>query len=130
MNVAFVCVAVALACALGPMAARAESTSVSIAASAAGVSSTASVSIAGLSMASIQSMPGFPAKAYRDGYRDGRVVLGYTVNADGTVGNIEVLDANPVQVFTRTATNALAGWRFAPGGSSEQRQVEFRFIAD
>jgi protein TonB len=112
------------------MAVRAESTSVAVAATAAGVSSTASVSIAGLSMASIQAMPGFPAKAYRDGHRQGRVVLGYTVNADGTVGNIEVLEANPVQVFTRTATNALAGWRFAPTGSSEQRKVEFRFIAD
>jgi len=130
MNVASVCIAVALACALGPMAVRAESTSVSIAASAAGVSSTAAVAVGGLSMASIQAMPGFPVKAYRNGYRDGRVVLGYTVNADGTIGNIEVLDANPVQVFTRTATNALAGWRFAPTGASEQRTVEFRFIAE
>jgi len=130
MNVATVCIAVALACVFGSMAVRAESSSVAVAASAAGVSSTASVSVAGLSMTSIQAMPGFPAKAYREGYRNGRVVLGYTVNADGTVGNIEVLNALPVQVFTRTATNALASWRFAPTGTSEQRQVEFRFIAE
>lgn len=129
MNVASVCIAVALACAFGPMAVRAESSSVAVAATAAGVSSTASVSVAGLSMASIQAMPGFPAKAYREGYRNGRVVLGYTVNADGTVGHIEVLEANPVQVFTRTATNALSAWRFAPG-AVEQRKVEFRFIAE
>jgi protein TonB len=56
-------------------------------------------------------------------------VLGYVVNADGTVGDIEVLEANPVQVFTRIATNALASWRFTPTGASERRQVEFRFIA-
>jgi TonB family protein len=75
-------------------------------------------------------LPGFPVKAYRAGHRQGRVLLGYTMNADGTVGHIEVLDANPVQVFTRTATNALAGLRFAPTGNVEQRTVEFRFFAE
>jgi protein TonB len=130
MNVASVCIAVVVACAFGPLAARAESASVVVAASAASVSSTASLAIAGLSSASIQALPGFPVKAYRAGYRQGRVLLGYTVNADGTVGNIEVLEANPVQVFTGPATNALAGLRFAPTGASEQRKVEFRFIAD
>jgi TonB family protein len=130
MNVATVCIAVALACAISPMAVRAESTSVSVAASAAGVSSTTSISVAGLSIASIQALPSFPAKVYRAGYRQGRVVLGYTINADGTVGNVEVLEANPVQVFTRTATNTVAAWRFAPTGASEQRKVEFRFNAE
>lgn len=130
MNAATICIAVAIGCALSPMGVRAESTSVSVAASAAGVSSTASVSVAGLSISSIQSMPGFPVKAYRDGDRQGRVVLGYTLNADGTVGDVEVLEANPVQVFTRTAVNTLAAWRFAPTGASERRKVEFRFSAD
>jgi protein TonB len=130
MNVATVCIAVALVCAFGPTAARAESTSVSIAASAAAVSSTASVSIAGLSAASIRELPGFPVKAYRDGYRDGRVKLSYVVNGDGTVGNVQVLEAFPVQVFTRTATNAVASWRFAPTGGSEKRTVEFQFSAE
>jgi TonB family protein len=130
MNVASVCIAVAVACALSPLAARAQSGTVNIAASALAVSSVASVGIAGLSSASIQALPGFPVKAYRAGYRQGRVLLGYTVNADGSVGAIEVLDANPVQVFTHTATHALAGLRFAPTGAAERRTVEFRFSAD
>ena len=130
MNVASICIAVAVACAFSPLAVRAESGSISVAASAAAVSSVASVAVAGLSAASIQALPGFPVKAYRAGYRQGRVLLGYTVNADGTVGHVDVLDANPVQVFTRTATNALAGLRFAPTGTAEQRTLEFRFIAD
>jgi protein TonB len=130
MKVASVCIAVALACTFSPLAVRAESGSVSVAASAASVSSVASVAVAGLSAALIPVLPGFPVKAYRAGYRQGRVVLGYTVNADGTVGNIDVLEANPVQVFTRTATQALTGLRFAPTGTVEQRTVEFRFIAD
>ena len=130
MNVASICIAVAVACAFSPLAARAESGSVSVAASAAAVSSVAAVAVAGLSAASIQALPGFPVKAYRDGYRQGRVLLGYTVNPDGTVGNVEVLEAKPVQVFTRTATQALSGLRFVPTGNVEQRTVEFRFIAD
>ena len=130
MNVVTVCVAVAVACAFSPLAARAQSSSVLVAANAAGVSSVATVAVAGLSAASIQALPGFPVKAYRAGHRQGRVLLGYTVNADGTVGNIEVLEAKPVQVFTRPATNALAGLRFAPTGNVEQRTLEFRFIAD
>lgn len=130
MNVASICIAAGIVCAFGPAAARAESTSASIAASSAAVSSTASVSIAGLSMSSIQSMPGFPVKAYREGHRHGRVVLGYTVNADGTVGDVQVLEANPIHVFPRTARRAVADWRFAPTGASEKRMVEFLFRAD
>lgn len=126
MNVAFVSVAVTLVCAFGPMTAHAQSSSVS----AREISSTASVSVAGVSVASSQAMPGFPLKAYRNGYREGRVVLGYTVNADGTVGNVEVLDANPVHVFPRTASNAVAAWRFASTGASERRSIEFRFTAE
>lgn len=130
MNPLNTCFAIALALAFGPAGARAESTAFAVAANPAGVSSAAEVAVAGLGTASIQAMPAFPAKAHRAGYRQGRVVLGYTANADGTIGNIEVLEASPVQVFTRTATNTLAGWRFAPTGASEQRQVEFRFIAE
>lgn len=130
MNVATVCIALTLACAFGPIAARAESNSVSIASGPAVVSSTASVSIAGLAAHSIHALPGYPVKAYRDGYRNGRVKLSYVVNADGTVGAVKVIEAFPVQVFTRTASSTVAGWRFAPTGASEQRTVEIQFYAD
>lgn len=130
MNVPSACLAIAIACALGPTPARAEATSVSLAASAAGVSSVVAVSVAGLSPASIQTLPGFPIKAYRDGYRYGRVVLGYRVSDNGTVRDVEVLEASPTQVFARTATNAVAGWRFAPTATNERRKVEFFFEAD
>ena len=128
MNVAAVCVA-AIVCLVSPIAVRAQDASVALAATAVTVSSQASASIAGLSAVSLQSLPGFPAKAYRDGYREGRVKLGYTINADGTVGDVQVLDAFPVQVFTRSAAKAVAAWRFASIGTPEQRTVEFRFAA-
>jgi TonB family protein len=89
-----------------------------------------SASVAGLSMASIQAMPGFPVKAYREGYREARVVLRYTVKADGTVGNVEVLEAKPLEHFTRAASSAVAAWRFAPTGATELRKVEFRFSVE
>ena len=130
MNITLVCIAAALVCALGPTAARAEQTSVMLAATAVSLSSNASASIAGLSNTSLQTLPGFPAKPYRDGYREGRVKLSYVVNADGSVGAVEVLEAFPVQVFTRTATNAVAAWRFTPIGVDERRTVEIRFIAE
>ena len=129
MNVAAVCVA-AIVCVVSPIAVSAQDSSVTLSATAVAVSSQAAVSIAGLSAMSLQSLPGFPVTAYRNGYREGRVKLGYTISADGTVGDVQVLDAHPVQVFTRSATNAVAGWRFAPTGASEKRIVEMRFSAD
>jgi TonB family protein len=93
------------------------------------VSLTGLVSIAGLSTASASALPSYPIKAYRDGYRNGRVLLSYTVNADGTVSGVQVLKAYPI-AFTRTATNAVAGWQFVPTGFPTQRIVEFRFTAE
>jgi len=130
MNIIAVCMAATVVCAFGPMAARAEQTSVAVTASAAAVSSNASASIAGLSAASLQALPGFPVKAYRDGYRSGRVLLSYIVNADGSVRNVQVLDAFPVQVLTRAASNTVAAWSFNPTGFEEKRTVEFQFSAD
>lgn len=130
MNVTSICIAALIACLFAPTTVLAQTDALHIAASSAAVSSTVSVSVAGLSGVSTSAMPGYPLKAYRDGYRHGRVVLGYTINADGTVGDVQVLDAFPVQVFTRTASNAVAAWRFAPTGTSERRTVEFRFAAE
>lgn len=130
MNIAIVCVAATLACSVGPTVAYAQSGDVSVAAGASAVSSTVSVSVGGLTARSISAMPGFPRKAYLDGYRHGRVVLDYTIGADGSVSDVQVIDAAPVQVFTRSATNAVAGWSFPATGASERRTVEFRFIAE
>ena len=58
---------------------------------------------------------------------EGRVRLEYTVNADGSVG--VVVEAFPVEVFTRTARRAVASWRFVPTGASERRTVQFDFRA-
>ena len=74
-------------------------------------------------------LPGFPVSALREHQRYGRVLLGYDVAEDGTVKNVQVLSAHPVQVFTRSATRAVENWRLAPGYAGT-RKVEFTFQAD
>ena len=74
-------------------------------------------------------MPAYPINAHKDGTHHGRVLLGYDVAADGTVQDIRVLSAYPVQVFTRTAVNAVQKWRYMPG-VADKRMVEFTFECD
>ncbi len=83
--------------------------------------------IAGLSAASLQALPGFPMAAYRDGYRNGKVTLAYTVQPDGAVSDVRVLHAYPQQVFTRTAVGMVSGWRFVPSVVPQERQIEVQF---
>ena len=81
------------------------------------------------SMAIAKSMPAFPVAATRNGNDFGRVVLSYDVAADGTVKDVQVLSANPVQVFTRSAISAVEKWRYLPG-ASDKRTVEFTFVRE
>ena len=74
-------------------------------------------------------LPNYPVNARRDGYHRGRVLLGYDVAADGSVQNVRVLDAFPVQVFTRSAIGAVQKWRYAPG-TGDRRRVEFNYACD
>jgi TonB family protein len=124
--------ALAALAALSAPAARAEPAAI-LASSSAGVGSAAagsiSATIAGLSAASLQALPGFPMAAYRDGYRDGKVTLAYTVQADGAVSDVRVLHAYPKQVFTRTAVGMVSSWRFVPSVMPQARQIEVQFSA-
>jgi protein TonB len=74
-------------------------------------------------------MPAYPVNAHKDGNHRGRVLIGYDVAADGTVQDIKVLSAYPVQVFTRTAVSAVQKWRYMPG-ATDKRMVEFTFLCD
>lgn len=121
---------VALAVAIGPSVASSQTASVDVVASSVNIVSSAAVSIAGLNASSLRAMPGYPLGAYSSGYRAGRVVVAYVVNTDGSVSDVEVLDASPVQVFTRSATRSVGAWLFAPREQREHRTVEFEFRAD
>src|SRR5512134_2947857 len=76
-----------------------------------------------------RAMPTYPITARRGGNHFGRVLLGYDVVADGTVKDVQVLSAYPVQVYTRTAVRAVEQWRYMPG-TADKRMVEFTFACD
>lgn len=58
-------------------------------------------------------LPEYPDMARRRGI-EGFVRLGFTINAQGRVENIEVLQAQPANIFDRSARRAAARWRFTP----------------
>lgn len=58
-------------------------------------------------------LPEYPDSARRRGI-EGHVRLGFTINAQGRVENIEVLEASPSNVFNLSARRAAARWRFTP----------------
>lgn len=57
--------------------------------------------------------PSYPRKAHADGI-EGWVDLQLTVNPQGRVEDVTVLDAEPKQVFERAAIRAAVKWRFRP----------------
>lgn len=95
--------------------------------SAVSVSTLAAVSSTAVEAA--RTLPAYPVNARRNGYHHGRVLIGYDVSTDGTVQNVQVLDAFPVQVYTRAAVNAVQRWRYMPG-TADKRMVEFSFACD
>ena len=85
--------------------------------------------VSGGAIAVSRAMPSYPINARRSDYHFGRVLLGYDVTADGSVKNVQVLSAYPVQVYTRTAVRAVEHWRYLPG-TADKRMVEFTFAYD
>lgn len=58
--------------------------------------------------------PLYPPRAKRRGI-EGWVKIKYRVNLKGRVENIEVLDADPKNIFDRTVLRSVSSWRFSPG---------------
>lgn len=61
--------------------------------------------------------PDYPYAA-RVGGQDGEVALEFTVGADGTVGEVAVVSAQPPEVFDQAAQDAVRQWRFDPRTSN------------
>lgn len=57
--------------------------------------------------------PKYPTKARRDGI-EGYVVLKFVVLEDGSVSDIEVIEAKPKRIFNREAIRALKKWKYKP----------------
>jgi protein TonB len=60
-----------------------------------------------------QVNPRYPTAAMRAN-QEGWVDVEMTVGADGTVGNVSVVDAQPKHIFDRSAIDAVSKWEFKP----------------
>ncbi|UAX00109.1 energy transducer TonB [Halopseudomonas nanhaiensis] len=57
--------------------------------------------------------PNYPQRASAAGI-EGKVILRFTITAEGRVDNLQVTEAEPPGVFDREARRAAARWRFTP----------------
>lgn len=78
--------------------------------------------------------PEFPQEAALKGI-EGWVLLRFDISEDGRVENIEVVSANPRNMFERKARDAVRKWKYAPRMSNGQAvkvigrevQIDFKF---
>ena len=73
-----------------------------------------------------QVQPRYPPLALRRRI-EGFVELSFTVQPDGSVTDISVIDSEPRTLFNREAINALERWRFAPGAAPVKGRRTFDF---
>ncbi len=79
--------------------------------------------------------PRYPVQAARDGLQ-GWVRLRFSIMEDGSVDEVEVIDAEPRRVFDREAIRALRRWKYSPkvidGKPMKQtgQQVQLDFTLD
>jgi periplasmic protein TonB len=59
--------------------------------------------------------PEFPAEASKKGIASGSVKAKLTIDADGKVSDVEIVEAEPKRVFDRAVKSALMEWKFEPG---------------
>jgi protein TonB len=59
--------------------------------------------------------PDFPREAAQKGISTGVVKAKLTIEADGKVSDVEIVEAEPKRVFDRAVKQALMDWKFEPG---------------
>lgn len=74
--------------------------------------------------------PVYPLRAQQLGIQ-GYIVMGFTIDTDGTTSDISVLDAKPANAFVRSATHAVESLVFPPciinGQPTQQASVSIRY---
>ena len=71
--------------------------------------------------------PDFPAEATRKAISSGTVTAKVTIEADGKVSHVEIVDANPKRVFDRAVTDALMDWKYEASGQKDSAEVKLVF---
>jgi protein TonB len=78
----------------------------------------------------MREAPEFPREATAQGVDRGTVKARVTVDAQGRVASVDILDAAPHRVFDRAVRNALARWQFEPGPNGRTTTVDVVFKRD
>lgn len=73
--------------------------------------------------------PKYPSRAERQKI-EGWVHMSYVIKADGSVGDVKVMAAEPDNVFDREAVAALQAWKYEPPGREIRAQWRQRFTLD
>ncbi|HSG87911.1 MAG TPA: energy transducer TonB [Pseudomonadales bacterium] len=77
-----------------------------------------------------QQAPVYPQRAASRRI-EGYIVMGFTIAADGSVRDVEVVEQDPVNTFVRTATRAVGSLKFPPcvidGAATEKHAVSIRY---
>lgn len=71
--------------------------------------------------------PEFPREAVQAGVDRGIVKARMTIDANGEVTRVEVLEANPRRVFDRAVVKTLSQWRFNSGTSGRLVEIDVNF---
>jgi protein TonB len=71
--------------------------------------------------------PEFPREATQAGVDKGKVKARMTVDANGEVVRVEILEATPRRIFDRAVTRTLSQWKFNAGPEGRQAEVEIDF---
>jgi protein TonB len=79
-----------------------------------------------------QTRPRYPTAAMRAN-QEGWVDVEFTVDAQGVVGGVNIIDAQPKHVFDRAALDAVTRWEFRPASRNGEpmpvtmrRRIEFK----
>ncbi len=70
--------------------------------------------------------PAYPPEALR-ARASGQVVVSFTVNADGSVSNVDIVSAKPRGMFERNVQSTVRRWQFQPGGTPQTVTRTFTF---
>lgn len=70
-----------------------------------------------------REQPAFPSDALDDGIDSGSVKVRLSVAADGSVSNVDILDADPKGYFEKAVKRALSRWKYEPGAAESIEAV-------
>jgi len=71
--------------------------------------------------------PEFPREAVQASVNSGTVKAKLSIEADGKVSAVDIVEAQPRKVFDRAVKAALMDWRFEPSGEKQTHEVKLVF---